>query len=83
MDRYLAIRWPLDLLSVLASGVVGFLLVFIIDWIWKPRIKVLSFEKVQVNFGILYKLRFRLGGFNSPGVCRLRINWDSKSVFAK
>ena len=76
-------RLPLDLLSALAGGVIGFLLVFVVDWIKKPRIRVLGFEKVSVNFGTLYKLKFRIGGFDCPGICQLRIEWADKSTYAK
>lgn len=83
LSYYLKFDWPLDLVSILAGGIVGFLLVFIIDFIKKPRLKVLGFERASVNFGTLYKLRFKIKGRSSPGVCRLRISWSDRNVYAK
>ena len=83
LSNYLKLDWPLDLVSTLAGGIVGFLLVFIIHFIKKPRMKVLGFEQVSVNFGTLYKLRFKIKGLSSPGICRLRVSWSDKSVYAK
>lgn len=80
---YVKFNWPLDLVSTLAGGVVGFLLVFIIDFIKKPKLKALDFDQVKVNFGTLYKFRFKIKGLSSPGVCRLRISWSDKNVYAK
>ena len=65
MSDYATFTFPLDLLSTLAGGVVGFVLVFIVDWVKRPRVKLLGFA-VSTNFGTLYKLRFRLRGCTEP-----------------
>lgn len=47
LGQYVEVKWPLNLLSALVGGVVGLLLVFVVEWIKKPRIRVRGFEKVQ------------------------------------
>jgi hypothetical protein len=47
LGQYVEAKWPLNLLSALVGGVVGLLLVFVVVWIKKPRIRVRGFEKVQ------------------------------------
>ncbi|MCU7905914.1 MAG: hypothetical protein KZQ76_08650 [Candidatus Thiodiazotropha sp. (ex Epidulcina cf. delphinae)] len=83
MPDYVIFKFPLDLLSTLAGGVVGFVLVFVVDWVRRPRVKFLGFAVVESNFGDLYKLRFQLRGCVEPGLCRMTIQWCCKSVFAK
>lgn len=83
MSDYLTFKFPLDLLSTLAGGIVGFVLVFVVDLVKRPRVRLLGFAAVPANFGTLYKLRFTLRGCTEPGLCRVTIHWCCKSVFAK
>jgi hypothetical protein len=84
---FMTFRFPIDVTSVVAStlagGVVGFALVYFVNWLWRPRVEVLGWMKTRVNFGVLYKLRFRLKGRLAPGFCALQIEWDGKTLFAK
>jgi hypothetical protein len=73
---------PLDLASVIAGGIVGFLLVFLVDLIKKPRVKFIGFIKSPSNFGELHKIKFKLNGVSSPGLSRMTISWCGNSVFA-
>ncbi len=72
MCDWVTFNLPLDLASTVAGGIVGFVLVFVVDWIKRPRIQFLGFSSAQANFGKLYKFRFRLKGLSPPGVSRLR-----------
>lgn len=78
---------PVDLAGILASalagGVVGFFLVYIVNWLWRPKVRTLGWARVPVNFGTLYKLRFTVKGRLSPGLCALEIEWNGRTVFAK
>ena len=53
MDDYVTFKVPLDLASTLAGGVIGFLLVFFVDWVKKPRVRFLGFVPATSNGGIL------------------------------
>jgi hypothetical protein len=76
--------WPNILIGAIAGGGVGFLLVYLVDWLWRPRVKEYKFIKEGWNFGTLYKLNFTLKGRSQPGLCALTIQWSSnKGVFAK
>jgi hypothetical protein len=68
MCDLIAFSFPLDAMSVIAGGVVGFCLVFLVDYIKRPRVQDLGFSTADVNFGKLYKLRFKLKGISSPGL---------------
>jgi len=83
IGRYIVLYWPLDLVSTIGGGVVGLFLVYLVDWIRKARIKYIGFKKAHATFGTLYKLHFIVKGRRSPGICRMQIRWDGKSVFAK
>lgn len=83
MCDWVTFNLPLDLASTVAGGIVGFVLVFVVDWIKRPRIQFLGFSSAQANFGKLYKFRFRLKGLSPPGLSRLTISWSDKTVFAK
>lgn len=89
-------RIPVDLgnilVGALAGGVIGFGLVFLVDWSKRPRVKVLGFSahtvKLQNSSGgsisaHLYKLHFRLMGVTPPGLCRMNIAWSDRAVLAK
>ena len=83
MCGYVTFSFPLDLASTLAGGVVGFLLVFLVDWVRKPRVRFLGFVPVASNAGTLHKLRFKIWGFQTPGLSSLNIEWCCRNVFAK
>jgi hypothetical protein len=83
VNSFIALKFPVDILGALVGGVVGLLLVLFWDWISRPRVSFLGFNKVNVNFGDLYKLRFKLSGRKKPGICQLEIQWNGKSVKAK
>lgn len=83
VNSYVTLNFPLDLANILAGGVVGFLLVFLVDWVKKPRVKLRKFESVAVNGGTLHKMRFSVGGSETPGLSCLNIEWCCKNVFAK
>jgi len=76
-------RFPIDLLSAIAGGIVGLILVEIWDKIKKPKVKYKFFRWEKVNFGYLLKIHFMLIGKQHPGICQLEIKWDNKSVLAK
>ncbi len=75
--------FPLDLASTIAGGLVGLFLVYLVDWLWRPKVTELGFRKEKVNFGTLYKVGFRLKGRKEPGLCSLEIEWCGNRVFAK
>ncbi|MEW8332898.1 MAG: hypothetical protein AB2558_20465 [Candidatus Thiodiazotropha sp.] len=83
MHDFITFSFPLDALSVIAGGIVGFFLVFLVDFIKKPRVKDLGFSVEKVNFGTLYKVRFKLKGKSTPGLTRMTISWCCNKVFAK
>jgi hypothetical protein len=83
LNHYVTLNFPLDLASILAGGIVGFFLVFIVDWVKKPRVKLLGFVPVVFNGGTLHKMRFKVKGLESPGLSCLNIGWCCKNVFAK
>ncbi len=82
MMDWIEIR-PLDLVSTVAGGLAGLGLVYLVEWLWRPRVKVLGFRKTPSNIGLLYKFRFKLKGRRSPGFCCLRIEWCGRSVLGK
>lgn len=69
--------------SVLSGFIAGLVSVIVWQWFTRPTVRFLGFERVPVNFGVLYKLRFRLGGRASPGVCGMRLEWPGGDLFAK
>jgi hypothetical protein len=77
------IDWP----NVLIGALVGWILGFAFDRliIWSRRVKVAfeGFESVQTNFGILYKMRFKLRGYEDPGHCSCEMTVNSYTTFAK
>ncbi len=76
--------WVAILSGALLGGFVGLGLVYLIDWLSRP--KVGRFELVRdetFNLGTLYKLQFTLKGRAQPGTCALSIGWKGHSVFAK
>ena len=83
MSSIFKFRLPIDILSAIAGGVVGLILVELWDWLRRPKIREVGFEKVNVNFGVLYKLKFKIEGKQYPGICQLEIRWSNKSVKAK
>ena len=74
---------PIDLASALIGGIIGLILIEVWDWIRRPKVKALGVVQVNINFGILYKLKFKIMGKQHPGICELKIEWDNKSVNAK
>ncbi|MEW5805173.1 MAG: hypothetical protein AB1721_00355 [Patescibacteria group bacterium] len=82
-NSLVALKLPVDILGALAGGAVGLILVLIWDWISRPKVKFLGFISEQVNFGTLYKLRFKITGRQNPGICQLEIRWNGNSVKAK
>ena len=75
--------FPLDLASTIAGGLVGLLLVYLVEWLWRPSVKYLGLEAVKGNPGTFYKLRFRLAGRKDPDLCCLQVEWCGNKVFAK
>lgn len=65
-------------LGAIAGGIVGFALVHVVDWLWRPRMRDVQYVKETVNFGVLYKLCFTLKGRSQPGLCALAIGWAGK-----
>ncbi len=83
MSNFVTFELPLDLVRTLAGGVVGLGLVYLVNWLWRPRVKFLGFTKSRANFGTLYKLRFKLKGRSAPGFCGLQIEWSGGNILAK
>ncbi len=75
--------FPLDLASTIAGGIVGLALVYLVKWLWRPKVKELGFRKEKVNFGTLHKFGFKIKGKEAPGLCSLEIEWCGNKVFAK
>jgi len=76
---------PIDLGSAIVGGIIGLLLVLAWEWLTKPRIFWFnySFIKEKVNFGTLYKLKFKVWGLRSPGFCEFQIHWGRNMVRGK
>jgi len=70
-------------IGFVAGFAASILSVVLIDWIRRPRVSFIGFERVPVNFGVLHKIQFRLRGRASPGLCRFDIHWDGRQVPAK
>lgn len=86
MSQWFAFKTPIDLASATVGALVGFILV----WVWNklfltPRVRSCNyiFIKEKTNFGILYKIKFKVSGYRSPGFCEMRINWCGNSVNGK
>ena len=75
-------EWNLDWPNVIMSGLVGLGLVLFVDWFKKPKIKFIGFQKINVNFGVLYKILIKIDGYVHPGLSRIDISWRGGSVFA-
>lgn len=77
----------IDWINIIVGGLVGtllgFLLVKISDWSRQARLCFLGFERIKVNFGVLYKLRFVIKGYFSPGIACAKIRSKGYSTFAK
>lgn len=83
-ERYMEFKIPIDLLGVLLGGVVGLLLVELWEYIKKPKIQFLGFLSSKFNSGgELIKIKFRIKGKSSPGVCQIELKWNKKNVKAK
>lgn len=82
-NSFIALKLPIDILGALIGGIIGLLLVLLWDWISHPKVRFLGFVHEQVNFGTLYKLRFKITGRQNPGICQLEIQWNGNSVKAK
>jgi len=80
------IDWQNVLAGAAAGGMVGFALVHLVAWLWRPRVRKVRFVLENSNFGTLYKLCFTLRGRSQAGLCALAIEWgqaDLRTVFAK
>lgn len=77
------IDWP----NALVGALIGLILGFVADRlsIWSRRIRVVfsGFEAVQANFGVLYKMRFKLKGYEDPGECSCELASNDHTTFAK
>ena len=77
------INWIyIALFGALLGTLVSFFVVKISDYSRKARLRFLGFEEKEVNFGILYKLRFVIKGYNDPGIACIRIDSKGYSTFA-
>ncbi len=54
--------FPLDLASTIAGGIVGLALVYLVKWLWRPKVKELGFRKKRrltsvlcINLGLRLK----------------------------
>lgn len=81
---------PLDWINVISSGLVGLMLVIFYEgFLRKPSVKFLGVEKVETNFGELYKIKLRISSrrffvkVRHPGQASLKISWRGNTVFAK
>lgn len=65
------------------GAILGVGLTLFVEWLNRPRVKWRGFERVETNFGVLYKAVFELGGRRDPGLSCLTIEWAGRQVFAK
>lgn len=73
---------PVDLGGVIIGGIVGLVLVLFWNWLTKPRLFFWNYKfvKEQTRLGILYKIKFKVWGFRSPGFCEFQIHWCGNMV---
>jgi len=69
--------------DILVGILLGFLLTRLTDWSRSVRVKYKGFDKITVNFGELYKLRFILKGHSDPGMCTCEIAISGGKTLAK
>jgi hypothetical protein len=72
-----------NIFSAILGGVIGLLLVFLVEWIKKPRVKFGGFKKEELKNckkkEYLYKILVVISGCTSPGYSELYIKWKDKS----
>lgn len=75
--------WNLDWSNAILGGFLGWLLVWVVDYYKKPKIRFGKFRKVKVNFGVLYKIEVKISGHINPGLSAINISADNKNIYAK
>ena len=75
--------WSNLLIGAMLGALLGYILVRTLDYVRKVRIEYKGFINQKVNFGKLYKLKFKLNGDFDPGVCCCEINVNGYKSFAK
>ncbi|MBI5043901.1 MAG: hypothetical protein HZC10_08795 [Nitrospirae bacterium] len=91
MCNYFDFKTPIDIASAIIGGIIGLFLVLLFEWFTKPRILFWQHKFIAEDFnlgykkksGKLYKLKFKVWGFRSPGFCELHIYWCGNAVKAK
>jgi hypothetical protein len=77
------IDWPNALVGALVGWILGFAFDRLITWSRRLRVVFEGFEAVQTHFGTLYKMRFRLKGYEEPGECSCELSTNGRTTFAK
>jgi hypothetical protein len=79
--------FPLDLGGAIFGGLIGLLLVALVDFLREPKVQKVRFSKFQSNFGLLYKIHFkilpRMFFPRSPGTSMFEIRWKNQKCLAK
>jgi hypothetical protein len=85
MCKYFVFNIPIDLGAAFIGGLIGLILVLLWEWLVRPRIFWFdyTFIKEKVNFGILYKLKFKVRGLRTPGFCECQIRYCGNFVRGK
>ncbi len=77
------IDWPNALVGALVGWLLGFAFNRFIIWSRRVKVSFVKFDSVPTNFGILYKMRFKLKGYDDPGECSCQLSSGSHTTFAK
>ncbi len=74
--------WANVLVGALVGSILGFAFDRLINWSRRVKVVFASFEAVQTNFGTLYKMRFKLKGYEDPGECSCELITNAHTTFA-
>lgn len=77
------VDWPNVLIGALVGWILGFAFDRLIIWSRRVRVAFAGFEAAQTNFGTLYKMRFKLKGYEDPGECSCELTTNAYATFAK
>ncbi|MBI2884161.1 MAG: hypothetical protein HYY11_09725 [Candidatus Methylomirabilis oxyfera] len=77
------VDWPNALVGALVGWILGFTFDRLIIWSRRVRVAFAGFEIVETDFGTLYKMRFKLKGYEDPGECSCELTTNAHTTFAK
>lgn len=77
------IDWSSALVGALVGWLLGFAFDRLVNWSRRVKVSVIKFDSVPTNFGILYKMRFKLKGYDNPGECSCEFASGLHTTFAK